>query len=280
MKRICEDYDSSVVKASMSGLLELTTCLRKYRDSLILVGGWVPWILLKKHKRKGNEFLHVGSIDIDFVVDSERVDDEAYSTIVEIITHRGWNRSGKSQFSYIKQISLSDGLTYPIQVDFLTTPPVGPPHRHKKIQSDLLARSTIGASLAVKHQCEIEIEGELPDGGSIVGQILMADVVGCVGMKGVVLGERYKEKDAYDIYSLMENYEGGPRDVASAVKPYRKEKLVMKAIQNIENSFKNDKANGPIWVANFLTERRDEEHRSQAVRAYQVVSEFLKAVHE
>lgn len=280
MKRISDDYDSSAVRASMSGLLELTTCLRKYSDSLILVGGWVPWMLLHEHQRKGNEFRHVGSIDIDFVVDSERVGDEEYATIVEIISRRGWVRSEKSQFSFIKQISLGDGPTHLIQVDFLTTPQEGPEHRHMKIQNDLLARSTIGASLAVTHHCEIEVEGELPSGGTIVGRIRTADVVGSVGMKGIVLGERYKEKDAYDIYSLIENYDDGPRDVAHLVRQYRNEKLVAKALENIENAFRNEKANGPIWVANFLTERRDEEHKSYAVRAFLVVSEFLKAVYE
>jgi hypothetical protein len=52
MPRLSGDYSNSVVGASLSGLTELSVCLRHYRGALVLVGGWVPYFLLKEHQKR------------------------------------------------------------------------------------------------------------------------------------------------------------------------------------------------------------------------------------
>ncbi len=259
----------------------MAVSLRSYKEALVLVGGWVPYFLLERYRAEGNDFQHIGSIDIDLVVDPSEIRADEYATIVEIITARGWKASDRSLFSYLKEVpSPVDRKPYVIQVDFLTSEPekIAGKHRHRDLQLDLKARTMRGAPLALAHHLELQMEGPLPDGGYVRPRILMADVVGCVGMKGLALGSRFAEKDAYDLYSVLENYGTGPWEAAAAVKPYRAEPLLAESIEQIREMFVNEQAAGPAWVANFLTEQRDESHRRLVVRAFMVVSRFLEAL--
>jgi hypothetical protein len=219
MIRTITDYTFRLTDASKSVLLELMTALISYREALVLVGGWVPYFLLERYKKEDNSFEHVGSIDLNIAIDPAIIDSERYATIVEIIEQRGYeprtDRKGDViDFSFNRILPI-DGEEYVISVDFLTTQFEG--HRHREVQQDLRARTMRGCSLVFKHYFEHEIKGKLPENGEIANKIKIADIGGCIATKGIALGERYKEKDAYDIYSVIANYKDGPKDVASVL---------------------------------------------------------------
>lgn len=84
------DYHPSITNASKSVLLELITILKSYRDSLVLIGGWVPYFLLETYKSKDIDFAHIGSIDIDLVIDPKVIDEEKHETITWALLNRGY----------------------------------------------------------------------------------------------------------------------------------------------------------------------------------------------
>ena len=55
-----KDYLDEAVQAARSVMIELAHLLGEYRESLVLIGGWVPELLLPNRDRP-----HVGSIDVD-----------------------------------------------------------------------------------------------------------------------------------------------------------------------------------------------------------------------
>ena len=229
MKRVASNYERPLVEASKAGLLELAVSLRSYREALVLVGGWVPYFLIKEHS---NDFLHVGSIDIDIVIDPSAVSESEYASIVEILKGRGWRPWEKNLFSYVKSItSTVDCKPYEIRVDFLTTEPEKfvSSHRHMKVQPDLKARTAEGAGIALEQRTKLHLEGQLPDDGEAQVDMWMLDVVGCIGMKGLVLGSRYSEKDAYDLFMVLDRHRDGPKGVAKLVKPFKDEPLIRDA---------------------------------------------------
>ena len=57
-------------------MLELIRMLGEYRDEMIIVGGWVPALLLPTSSEG-----HIGSIDIDIALDHRKVREDAYKTI-------------------------------------------------------------------------------------------------------------------------------------------------------------------------------------------------------
>jgi hypothetical protein len=101
----------------------------------------------------------------------------------------------------------------------------------------------------------------------------MLDVTGCLETKAIALGDRYKQKDAYDIVSLIDRYGSGIPEVADLVRPSSKEPLLAEALDVLSNKFQTERSEGPIWYAEFLGGERDALDRA-AQRAFQVVREF------
>src|SRR2546430_10683279 len=83
-------FEGNSAEVSYSYLLELAIALQSYKDGLVLVGGWVPYLLLREHQPKHLEFKHAGSIDIDFAVNPERMSEERYASLLELVKARGY----------------------------------------------------------------------------------------------------------------------------------------------------------------------------------------------
>ena len=120
--RFSSAFEDQLIATSKSALVELIRVLRPYREAMVLVGGWVPYLLLESHKAKGDNFRHVGSIDIDLIVDPNQVGDEEYQTIVELIEEMGWRQAPGKKFTFEKSIQGRDAVYRDITVDFLTLP--------------------------------------------------------------------------------------------------------------------------------------------------------------
>ncbi len=63
-------YEPAEVIAARQVLVELMQILGEYREQMVLVGGWVPFLLF------GAE--HIGSTDIDITLDREPIDHPSY----------------------------------------------------------------------------------------------------------------------------------------------------------------------------------------------------------
>jgi hypothetical protein len=284
-ERTTQSYGPGVTSASRAVLLELWTTLRAYREALVLVGGWVPYFLLSRHQRAEDRFVHVGSIDIDLVVDPARVEEPEYATIVELLRERGYaaapDRRGEAiPGSLLRTVpSPTTRKPYTIRVDFLTPPHTDGSRHHRPVQDDLLARKVRGCEAALRYYTAVTLSGALPDGGELSVSMRMADLTAILAMKGIVLGERYREKDAYDLYALLAHYGRGPAEAAEAVRRHRNDPLVAEGVAGIQAAFARRESNGPVWAATFLTSPQfATEHQRLITDAFMVVSEFLRLV--
>ena len=87
-ERLSNAYESNLTSASLSAILELGVTLKYYKDSMVLVGGWVPYFLIEEFGDL--EFSHVGSIDIDLAINPDKINADEYATIVDMIKRRGY----------------------------------------------------------------------------------------------------------------------------------------------------------------------------------------------
>lgn len=69
------DYSEELVRAARSVLVELMHLLGDYRENIVIVGGWVPELLLGS-----KESPHIGSVDVDVALDHLKLRDEGYMT--------------------------------------------------------------------------------------------------------------------------------------------------------------------------------------------------------
>ena len=78
-------YPAAQVEAARSVLVELAHLLGEYRDSVVLVGGWVPQLLLNSPDDR-----HVGSVDVDLALDHRTFPESGYETVQRLLASRGY----------------------------------------------------------------------------------------------------------------------------------------------------------------------------------------------
>jgi len=264
------DYTADAVAAAKSVLIELVHLLREYREHTVLIGGWVPELLLS-----GSTSLHVGSMDIDLALDHRRIKAAGYKMIRELLLGRGYVQ-GKQLFVYYREVE-SGNKTIRVQVDFLSGEyaGTGKGRRHQKIQ-DLLVRKVRGCDLAFDLAQEVTVTGNLPGGGFDTVSVRVASVVPFLIMKGMALDERLKEKDAWDIYFWVLRYPGGIAALAEAFRPHLENVLIREGIEKIGKHFSSLNHIGPKFVADF-EEVEDTEERARIMRdAYERVQALLE----
>ena len=142
-------------------LLELARLLGEYRDDLVIVGGWVPQLILPAHPLK-----HVGSIDVDLAFNYRKLQDPGYATIQKLLLARGYEQDHRQPFIFHRTVIVS-GNPIKVQVDFLAGAyeGTGKAHRTQQVQ-DGRARKARGCDLAFDLFVETEIRGELPGGNA------------------------------------------------------------------------------------------------------------------
>jgi hypothetical protein len=190
------DYSEQAVAAARSVLLELVHLLGEYRDSIVLIGGMVPRLLIPQAEES-----HIGTVDVDLALDHRRFEEAGYRTVHELLTSRGYERDDQQPFIYRRRFNL-EGRPVTVQVDLLSGEygGTGRSRRTQRVQ-DVRPRKARGAELAFEQPLDVEISGALPDGGEDNASVRVAAIVPFLIMKSMALRDRLKEKDAYDIYT-------------------------------------------------------------------------------
>ncbi|MGD8373806.1 MAG: hypothetical protein PVI21_03025 [Candidatus Woesebacteria bacterium] len=270
-------FSDDIAQISLSHVLEIMKALQSYKEGLSIVGGWAPYFLLRQYQHDDNDFEHVGSIDIDIAVNPEVINETQYAQLEELLRGRGYEPHPKIEYSYYKNVKTSDGREVEIRIDFLAPEygGTGRAHRNQRVQNDFLARKAKGADLAFEHRFEFTLNDRLPNGADASVSFYVADIVAMIAMKSYVLGHRYKEKDAYDIFSLVLHYKDGVESVAAEVKPFIADIPLPEGIDNLKEQFATQSSQGPASVADF---HRDEgESREQRTQqAYLQIQRLLE----
>ena len=246
------------IEACVIVMRELFLYLKPYRNQIVLIGGWVPYFLLEKYKYPGEYDQHVGSLDIDVALDAFSIPETAYKSILEILRERGFYHKKDSlgrdiPASFLKKVAFQDGKEIEVRIDFLA-PEYGGTSKKKRHQiiQEMLARKGRGTDIVFSHTDIIHLSGPISSGADIELDIKVADVTACFVMKGIALGERTSEKDAYDLYMLARYYKEGPTSVLSELRKLKNHGLMDEALRNIEEHFKDIKSLGPLSVVTFM----------------------------
>lgn len=256
------DYSLEQVKAVRSVLVELMLTLGQYREHLVLIGGWVPALLIQNPSRP-----HVGSIDVDLAVDHGKLDEPGYSTIRQLMLQRGYDQDEMQPFVFRRQVR-----ELVVEVGMMADEygGTGSRRRHQRV-ADTHLRKARGCDIAFDDPRVIVIEDQLPEGGRDQVEVPVASVAAFICMKGMALDGRLKEKDAWDIYFCVREYPGGVQALAEHLREKIGHGLVREALEKISRHFETPDHRGPRHVADF--EGIDEEQTREIVQrdAYQRV---------
>lgn len=278
MKKNVEDYNSEITTFSYSFLLEIMCILKGYINEMVLVGGWVPYLLLEKYNEDDN-FKHVGSIDIDLVLDPKLINQGNYDSIVEILNKNGYvprkdRLDNMIEFSFERAIKDKT-----IQIDFLSTNyPTRPRKRHRTVQPNLKARTLQGALIALEHYDHYELVGILPNKAEYEIDCRVANLVGSLTTKAIALGGRSVAKDYYDIYSLISYYKKGIESCVQEIKPHLHKKEITEAMGEVKMNFKSENSLGPTLIGNFMYPYDITAQQRVMTDSFMRINEFLKLI--
>ncbi len=267
------DYSADQVEAARSVLLELVHLLGEYRDDIVVVGGWVPQLILPT-----GSGLHVGSIDVDLALNHRTLREAAYASIQALLSRQGYAADPRQPFIFHRTVLVNSNIIK-VEVDFLAGEyeGTGRSHRTQPVHEGR-ARKARGCDLAFDLYVETEIEGELPEGGRDQARVRVSSVVAFLVMKGMALHDRLKEKDAWDIYFTVTNYPGGLDALAAEIRPHLGHGLVREGLEKIAEKFTSPEHVGPKFVADF-EDIHDQDERATRIRdAYERVSYLLRAL--
>ena len=110
------NYSDEKIRACHCVLIELVHILGDFVDDMAIVGGWVPTLLIPNAPEE-----HIGSMDVNLVLNGATISEEAYATINKILIRHGYrqNEAANALFKYFKDVTI-DGETYIVEVDLLT----------------------------------------------------------------------------------------------------------------------------------------------------------------
>jgi len=81
------DYTADAVEVARSVMLELSRVLGEYQNDLVIVGDWVPELLIENAPHA-----HIGSLDVDVPLNHRTMHDDGYKTILQLLLSYGDHR--------------------------------------------------------------------------------------------------------------------------------------------------------------------------------------------
>jgi len=102
--RFESEYSPRQTEAARRVLMDLGQVLAAFEDCLVVVGGWVPDLLIKDAEER-----HVGSIDVDLALDAARLTEGRYAKLIEALLNTRRYHQAEESFKLLTRIDLNDG---------------------------------------------------------------------------------------------------------------------------------------------------------------------------
>jgi len=265
------EYSSRQVEAAHRVLVDLGQVLAAFQDCLVVVGGWVPDLLISQV-----EEAHVGSIDVDLALDAEKLNDGRYAELLKLLTDTRRYRPGTKPFQLVTDVDLEDGEP-PIQVEveFLAPKEVKLKKHTPKLLDDFRVLQADGCGAAFHAPVPIELAGQTTRGARNTVRLRVASLPDFIVMKAYALAGRDKPKDAYDICYCLTYFPDGLQALAVIWKQRNQDKDIKRAIDILREKFATVDSFGPRQVVEFYDSSEKQTQDIQARQAFEVVQKFL-----
>jgi hypothetical protein len=269
-----EDYTERQIEAARRVLVDVGQVLASFTDCLVVVGGWVPDLLIPEAEES-----HIGSIDVDLALDAAKLDKGRYAEMLKLLIDTKRYRQGEKEFQLVTDVDLKDGdKPVQVEVEFLAPKDVKLKKNKPKLLPGFRVLQTEACGVAFNSPIEQKVTGENIRGAKNTVRWRIASLADFLVMKAHALAGRDKPKDSYDFCYCLEHFPEGRKKLAAEWTERRKEKHVAKAIEILYEKFESVEAFGPQHLVEFHNSSNPEEQAMQARQAYELVRQFLNMV--
>ncbi len=269
------DYTPRLTEAAERVLVDVMQVLASFRDCLVLVGGWVPELLVTEA-----EEAHVKSTDIDLVLDVAKLNGGRYAAMLKLLLDTGRYRQGEKDFQFLTEVDLGDRLDpVVVEVEFLAPKDAKTEKNCPKLIENFRVLKADGCRAAFHSPLTLKRRGRMVSGAKNTVSLQVASVPDFLVMKSFALNGRDKPKDAYDICYCLDFYGEGILALARAwSERMEKDRDVIQAIDFLEEKFESIDSYGPRQVVAFHNSPDAQTREEQARRSFELVQEFLSQI--
>jgi hypothetical protein len=245
--------------------------LASFVDCLVIVGGWVPDLLLPDETDP-----HVGSIDVDLALDAAKLNDGRYAELIKLLLDTKRYRPGEKDFQLVADVDLKDDLqSVRVQVEFLAPKNVRLKNQKAKRPASFRVLQVEACSEAFHNPVAVDIFGQGIRGARNKVRMRVASLADFLVMKAHAIGGRDKPKDTYDLCYCLERIPGGMDELAKDWVKRANGKNIVKAVEILREKFGSVDAFGPQQLVEFHSARDPETQAMHARRAYELVRKLL-----
>jgi Nucleotidyl transferase AbiEii toxin, Type IV TA system len=268
------DHTDRQVSAARRVLIDLGQVLASFGDAIVVVGGWVPDLLLPEA-----EIGHVGSIDVDLALDAVKLQDGRYADLLKVLLDTRRYASGDKDFQLVTIVDLQDREA-PVRVDveFLASADVTLKKNQPKLTEGFRVLQFPAFAAAFANPVSIELAGPMISGVRNTVQLRVAALPDFLIMKAHAIGGRDKPKDVYDFCYCLDEYPDATSLVASTWRSRLDDPLVGDAIRILKEKFRAVDDYGSQQLAVFHDSVDTRERAMHARRAFELVQKLLTSL--
>lgn len=267
-----DDYGARQIQAAHRVLVDLGQVLASFKESVVIVGGWTPDLLLPDAEEP-----HIGSIDVDLALDATKLGAGQYAELIQLLLDTKRYRPGDKDFQLVAEVDLGDDeKPVLVEVDFLAAQDVKmKKNRHKLLEGFRVLKAE-GCNVAFHAPVEIAIPGQNVRGAKNTVHMRVVSLADFVLMKAHAIGGRDKPKDVYDLCYALAEFPGGLKVLAADFSERMTSKEVVRAIAILKEKFSAVDAFGPQQLVEFHDSTNADERAMQARRAFELVRSLLE----
>jgi hypothetical protein len=267
-----DEYSTRQTEAARRVLIDLGQVLASFEDCLVLVGGWVPSLLLNEAPEP-----HSGSIDVDLALNTVKLGEGRYAQLIESLLKTRRYKKGTEAFRLFTMVDLEDGESpIRVDVDFLKSAEPKTKKNKPKLIPGFRPLDADGCADVFSNPEILVIPGQMIKGQRNQVRLRVASIADFLVMKSYALAKRDKPKDAYDICYCLDHYLKGMKQLAQIWKRRLESRSIQDALSILRDKFSALDQYGPSQVVDFYNSPSREEREMQARRAFELVQAFLK----
>lgn len=282
--RRAQDYGPDDLALVKAGCLTVAAKLGGLMDEIVIVGGYVPRLLIDLQRDDSDEpsadvfERHVGTRDLDLAFSVTIMDDERYSEIATQLRQAGFEPDVNSKGNPTGQ-RWRFAESPELKLDFLIPPLEAGDEggKPKHLEADFFATIMPGVELAHQHYETVEISGVTLRGATARREVRVCSPEVFLVLKGLAIDKRAKDKDEYDAVYMLRNHPDGVDEIAGRFAELIRDgsNEVQRALEVYRRDFDDVDGVGPIAVSQFVYGERDPDTQADSMA---FVRRFVDAV--
>ena len=258
-------YADAPIDLVKSTCLHVAVVLGDLMDDLVIVGGFVPSLLIDQKNLPTGVEAHVGTLDLDVGMSLAIFNENHYQEITERLRGTGFEPDRKENGNQVFQRWKHKEFGK-ITIDFLIPPSYQTDRGGaiRKLEKDFGAIIAPGLELAFKDFEILGIEGTTLKGEIAVRKIKVCGPGAFVVLKSLTFRNRGENKDAYDLYYLIRNYGSGVEDIAARFRNLQPNEDCEKALEILREDFSGIDSLGVRRTVEFLLGEGESDEMLQA----------------